>query len=209
MKNMRDCLAGLLSKAMVLSLLSVAVAPWTFALAASPAGDAAKGSKAWSENCARCHNMRSPSDLRDDQWVTSVFHMRIRAGLTGQETRDILAFLQGANDKVEYAGQKAVPLAAPLPATGTGKHIYESYCTACHGADGKGRLPGVPDFTSKNGRLSKSENELFNNVVSGFQSPGSSMPMPPKGGNSNLTEGDIRAVLRYITATFGQPGGNE
>ena len=57
----------------------------------------ARGAKAWAEQCARCHNMRDPKELRDDQWKPVVTHMRIRAGLTGQDARDILIFLQGSN----------------------------------------------------------------------------------------------------------------
>lgn len=57
----------------------------------------ARGAKTWSENCARCHNMRDPKELRDDQWRAAVAHMRVRAGLTGQETRDVLKFLQESN----------------------------------------------------------------------------------------------------------------
>ncbi len=60
-------------------------------------GDIVKGAKAWSENCMRCHNLRDASELRDDQWITTTFHMRVRGGLTGQETRDILTFLQNSN----------------------------------------------------------------------------------------------------------------
>jgi len=60
-------------------------------------GDAARGAKAWSENCMRCHNLRDSHELRDDQWITTTFHMRIRGNLTGQETRDILTFLQSSN----------------------------------------------------------------------------------------------------------------
>ncbi len=60
-------------------------------------GDFASGSRVWAENCNRCHHVRDPRDLRDDQWITSTFHMRIRAGLTGRETRDILTFLQASN----------------------------------------------------------------------------------------------------------------
>ena len=56
-----------------------------------------RGAQAWANNCARCHNMRDPKELRDDQWRAAVSHMRVRAGLTGQEARDILAFLQGSN----------------------------------------------------------------------------------------------------------------
>lgn len=62
-----------------------------------PAGDVVRGAKAWAENCARCHNMREPGEFNDDQWKVTVTHMRVRAGLTGQEARDILTFLQSAN----------------------------------------------------------------------------------------------------------------
>lgn len=57
----------------------------------------ARGAQAWAANCSRCHNMRDPKELRDDQWRAAVAHMRVRAGLTGQEARDILVFLQGSN----------------------------------------------------------------------------------------------------------------
>ncbi len=62
-----------------------------------PAGDFTRGVQAWGDNCARCHNMRDPKEFRDDQWRATVSHMRIRAGLTGQEARDILTFLQSSN----------------------------------------------------------------------------------------------------------------
>lgn len=57
----------------------------------------ARGAKAWADTCQRCHNLREPKDFRDEQWAVIMSHMRIRAGLTGQETRDILKFLQGSN----------------------------------------------------------------------------------------------------------------
>lgn len=57
----------------------------------------ARGAKTWANNCARCHNMRDPKELRDDQWRAAMAHMRVRAGLTGQEMRDVLTFLQESN----------------------------------------------------------------------------------------------------------------
>lgn len=57
----------------------------------------ARGAKAWADNCTRCHNMRDPKEFRDDQWRPIVAHMRVRAGLTGPEARDILLFLQSSN----------------------------------------------------------------------------------------------------------------
>ena len=187
----------------VLSVLLAALSQWVSALDYPEAGNFSQGSKTWSENCARCHNMRSPTDLRDDQWVTTVFHMRVRAGLTGQEARDILTFLQGSNAKVEQAQQViTTPLAISKPVAQSGKSIYEDNCVACHGINGKGSLPGMPDFTDKNGRLSKSDSELLSNIITGFQSPGSSMPMPPRGGNNQLSDADLNAALDYIKKSF-------
>ena len=168
-------------------------------------GNFSEGSKTWVENCARCHNIRSPSDLRDDQWVTSVFHMRIRAGLTGQETRDVLAFLQGANMNVRTVnGIAELPVSSESQTATTGKEIYENNCLACHGADGTGNLPGMPDFTESQGSLSKSDTVLLDNIINGFQSPGGLMPMPAKGGNSALTNTDMSTVLDYIRNSFNQ-----
>jgi len=72
--------------------INVAVAQDT-----NTAGDIGRGASLWSQNCARCHNMRDPKEFRDDLWKPIVTHMRIRAGLTGSDTRDILAFLKASN----------------------------------------------------------------------------------------------------------------
>ena len=56
--------------------------------------DIANGAQVWADVCMRCHNLRQPADLSKRAWKFSMNHMRIRAGLTGQETRDILAFIQ-------------------------------------------------------------------------------------------------------------------
>jgi len=56
-------------------------------------GDSVNGAEVWSSVCIRCHNLREPADLSKRAWKYSMNHMRIRAGLTGQETRDILAFI--------------------------------------------------------------------------------------------------------------------
>jgi len=78
----------------------VVMTPWNASLAASQRSDAgsfARGAKAWADNCGRCHNLRNPKEFNDAQWKVIVSHMRLRAGLTGQEARDVLKFLQGGN----------------------------------------------------------------------------------------------------------------
>jgi len=58
-----------------------------------PKADIASGAKVWADTCSRCHNLRMPDNLSKRAWAFSMNHMRIRAGLTGKETRDILAFI--------------------------------------------------------------------------------------------------------------------
>lgn len=89
-------------KAIKVTILSVMVIAGTsmfnaYAGETETSGDFTRGVKAWTDNCTRCHNTRDPKELRDDQWRTTVYHMRVRANLTGQETRDILKFLQDSN----------------------------------------------------------------------------------------------------------------
>lgn len=85
-----------------------------------------------------------------------------------------------------------------------GKAVYSQTCIACHGANGKGAIPGVRNLTDPNGALTKSDEELIESIVNGTQTPGSFMAMPPKGGNPILTEEDINAVITYLRAEFGK-----
>lgn len=166
-------------------------------------GNVSRGAISWSQNCARCHEMRNPTEYRDDLWKPIVTHMRVRAGLTGQQQQDVLAFLQAANNPsplyVSGSGTgMAVSGAAP-----SGKQVYDTSCIACHGQEGTGALPGAPDFTAVNGPLSQSDDILLRRITQGFQTPGSPMAMPAMGGNPNLTAADARAVLDYLRETFG------
>jgi cytochrome c5 len=183
-------------------LVSGALASTAQAADYPQAGNFSDGSKVWADNCNRCHNMRGPKELRDDQWISTAFHMRSRAGLTGQETRDVITFLQASNTKSVASGSTLV--AAVISKGATAKETYDKTCIACHGGDGKGAFPGTPDFTSSDGVLSKSDNVLIEHITNGFQSEGSPMAMPPKGGNPNLDDSSIKAVLSYIRETFGK-----
>ena len=84
----------------------------------------------------------------------------------------------------------------------TGESIYQSSCLACHGADGAGVLPGVPDLSGKDGPLAAADEVLLPRVREGFQSPGSPLAMPPRGGNPNLSNEDLAVVLNYMRKEF-------
>lgn len=85
---------------------------------------------------------------------------------------------------------------------GNGKAVYGETCVFCHGKKGKGGIPGVPDLTRKKGPLAKTDAELFRNISDGFESPGSAMAMPARGGNPDLTESEIHDVVAYLREAF-------
>lgn len=94
-------------------------------------------------------------------------------------------------------------LAGAAMAAPAGESVFRSACIACHGVDGAGALPGVPDLTASGSRLAQPEDVLLKLTIEGFQSPGSSMAMPPRAGNPGLSDEDLRAALRYMRERFG------
>jgi mono/diheme cytochrome c family protein len=67
------------------------------AAAVGTASPVTTGGNLWGQICGQCHNLRAPSEYSDAQWAVAVHHMRVRVPLTGEEQRDILAFLQASN----------------------------------------------------------------------------------------------------------------
>ena len=194
-----------------LTLAYAAAAGAAEADAANPTQDPmafARGARARADNCGRCHNIRDPRDLRDDQWRAVMAHMRLRAGLTGQETRDILKFLQESNNNTAMTtAPSLVPSAASVAPDTDGaaapEALYNQTCVACHGANGKGALPGVSDLTSNQGPLArKSDETLVRSILDGMQTPGSAMAMPAKGGNPALSDEDAARLVRFLRERF-------
>ena len=64
--------------------------------AATPAAKQS-GATLWAQNCGHCHNIRSPDSYSDAQWDVAMLHMRVRANLTAEEHKQILAFLKSAH----------------------------------------------------------------------------------------------------------------
>ena len=172
--------------------------------------DGETGALIWAHTCDRCHNARDPQEFRDDQWSVIISHMRVRAGLTGSDAREVLAFLQASNQPTPIrtnGSTSQLPANIELPESAqadsvAGAAVYLRTCVACHGADGEGVLPSVADLTDSAGVLSKTDQELAESIWNGYQSSRSTLAMPAKGGDLSLTPQDMMNVLAYMRERF-------
>ena len=103
------------------------------------------------------------------------------------------------------ASAMGIAEAAAANELGAGRDIYNRSCVACHGSDGTGAMPEVPSLMAPDGPLFKPDDVLLRSIVDGVDKPGSPLPMPPKGGDPDLTEEGARQVLEFIRAEFGEP----
>ena len=151
--------------------------------------DPARGAKLYSENCGRCHNLRSPNELGDREWSVVLSHMRVVAGLPAGQARDIEAFLRQSNNP-HLTVLPPVGAAAPMP---SGKALIERYaCQGCHVIGGEGTKVG-PELDT----LFKRRQEPW--VRAQLRNPRVNNPttvMP----NLGLSEAEITAIIQALKA---------
>lgn len=115
--------------------------------------------------------------------------------------RTRVQFLKFATIGVSLAAS-LLPILPQVRAQSSGRDVYMTTCVACHGPDGKGALPGVPDMTTFRWPEAADSGALLKRVREGFQSPGSPLAMPPRGGNPALTDDELKAALDYMKRSF-------
>jgi cytochrome c5 len=171
------------------------------ALNAPKIGDKA----AWSKLAARGLDALTASAIK------GVRQMPARGGnpdIPDIEIARAIAYManQSGGNLKEPAAAAAAPAAvvpttvaaAAVAAPGTGgdaakgKSVYESSCTACHGA-GVAGAPKTGDKAAWAPRLKAGKDALVASVLKGKGA------MPPKGGNASLSDADIKAAVDYMT----------
>jgi len=127
------------SFALLVILLAAGVA-WTSAKADHRDGDPIRGARLYSDNCGRCHNPRPPNEHTNRDWSIVMTHMRIVAGLPGQQARDVYAFLTSSNKPLRQVAASRDPV-AQSGAVSTDLNM----CRGCHVIGGDGGAIG-PDL---------------------------------------------------------------
>jgi len=59
-------------------------------------------------------------------------------------------------------------------------------------------MPGVPELSKKDAWLREPDQALLSKLKQGIQTPGAPISMPPKGGNPDLSDEDLLAVIAWL-----------
>lgn len=132
-------------------------------------------------------------DLTDTEFARAVAYMANQAGANWKEPESKPA--PAAKPAVTAAAPAAASAApATAPAKGDvakGKTVYEGTCVACHAA-GVAGAPKAGDKAAWAPRIKSGMDALYTSVLKGKNA------MPPKGGNTSLTDADVKAAADYL-----------
>ncbi|MDX1696606.1 MAG: c-type cytochrome [Ketobacteraceae bacterium] len=101
--------------------------------------------------------------------------------------------LTGCSDSNEKSGTPELP-----PRLAQGKAIVEANCYVCH-AQGINGAPIIGNQKMWDKRLPKGVDTLVDHAINGFAGM-----MPPKGGNQDLTDQEIRLAVEYMVSQVSQ-----
>jgi cytochrome c5 len=91
----------------------------------------------------------------------------------------------------EASAAPSMKQASAAPAAKSGEQVYQSICGACHGAGLLGS-PKLGDKAAWKQRLAQGSATLYDHAIKGIRT------MPPKGGNTALTDGEVKAAVDYM-----------
>jgi len=93
-------------------------------------------------------------------------------------------------------------LSLSVKAEDIGEQLFIQNCMVCHADDGGGAMPGVSDLTESHSWSTLPESQLLGRLKAGVLKPESSVSMPPKGGNSELTDDDLIKIIKFMKSEF-------
>ena len=79
-----------------------------------------------------------------------------------------------------------------------GLRVYNGLCISCH--NGLPNIPKVGDKAAWESRIAQGMALLYERAIKGFISDGGLIAMPPRGGNMNLTDEEVKAAVDYMVA---------
>ena len=100
---------------------------------------------------------------------------------------------QPAKSEVSTSGEEGASSVNQKLAAG--KTLYETNCASCHDA-GTAGAPKLGDKAAWSDRMAQGMDSMVKKSIEGFD--GKVGMMPPKGGNSSLTDEEVTSAVKYI-----------
>lgn len=95
-----------------------------------------------------------------------------------------------ANQPAKPADTKPAAAAKPVSNIDAAALFTSNKCVTCHGADGKGKVKGTPNFSDAAWQKKEKDGELIEAIKKGKK------PMPPYAGK--LSDDEIKALVAYV-----------
>lgn len=139
-----------------------------------------------------------------------VLTMKMQDLTQGVYVRDAAEYQQAVLERIKPVGQVYLPgdelsesaptvttpqQPSPVATVMTGPQVYNSACSACHGA-GIGGAPILGDAAQWVERIAQGDDMLKQHAIEGYT--GSAGYMPPKGGRMDLSDGEIEAAVEFM-----------
>ena len=132
--------------------------------------------------------------------------------LSDTDIRAMAVYLKSLPEKEKAVAEPAKPssTAGVGRLYSEGSRIYSAQCAACHGAEGKGKLPHFPPLANNQSIEMTSAVNPIRMVLNGGYPPGTQknpMPygMPPFA--QSLNDAQVAAVVTFIRTAWGNHGG--
>jgi cytochrome c5 len=103
-------------------------------------------------------------------------------------------------ERIKPVGTVVIAEATAPRGSMTGAEVYAQVCKTCHEAG----LAGAPKTGDKAGwttRVAQGESTMVQHAIAGFQ--GKTGVMPPKGGNTELTDDEVHRAVVYLANQVG------
>lgn len=127
----------------------------------------------YQRNCANCHGANGTGivpgarDFSDTEYLRGETPLRVYQIISNGR-----GAMPGWQDKLSVDERWDLTLyiwhfVTPSEMLERGKAIYQENCANCHGSDGKGMMPGMPDFTNVEWLVSRAPCDFFEVVTEG------------------------------------------
>ena len=111
--------------------------------------------------------------------------------------RSRIAAVGQINTAQAQSSTTSTQVAAASEPVADGQKVYQSGCIACHGA-GVAGAPMVGNAAAWADRIAAGNDSLYANAINGLV--GSSGVMPAKGGNTTLSDAEVKAAVDHMVS---------